>query len=164
VSRPRRPPAYEAHELFFRIGMVERQRAAEQLANLGLTWTQAHTLRVLEPGEPRPMNEAASDVPTDTSTFTGVIDRLQARGLVTRTASPDDRRVKLVALTRNGTTLRQRLLAVMTEPPEALLALSIADQRKLRDILRKAAESIPASPLAAPAESHRARRGRETAT
>ena len=35
----------------------------------------------------------------DTSTIAGVIDRLEARGLLLRSASPEDRRVRLLSLT-----------------------------------------------------------------
>ena len=38
----------------------------------------------------------------DTSTVAGVIDRLEARGLMVRQASADDRRVRLLALTDAG--------------------------------------------------------------
>jgi DNA-binding MarR family transcriptional regulator len=45
----------------------------------------------------------------DTSTITGVIDRLESRGLMQRDASPGDRRVRLLTLTDSG---RELLLAV----------------------------------------------------
>src|SRR5689334_10451806 len=44
----------------------------------------------------------ARSVGQDTSTIAGVIDRLESRGLMQRQSSPDDRRVRLLALTQAG--------------------------------------------------------------
>jgi MarR family transcriptional regulator, lower aerobic nicotinate degradation pathway regulator len=41
----------------------------------------------------------------DTSTITGVIDRLETRGLMQRKASPQDRRVRLLSPTDDGQNL-----------------------------------------------------------
>lgn len=48
----------------------------------------------------------------DTSTVAGVVDRLEARGLLQRSASADDRRVRLLTLTAEG----RALLAAATPP------------------------------------------------
>lgn len=127
--------------------MAERARAAAALAELDLTFTQAHTLRVLTPGEPRSMKDAAADVPVDASTFTGIVDRLERRRLVRRSPSEADRRIKLVSLTAEGEALRKRVLEILATPPAALAALPVADQRTLRDLLRKAAAALPRTSL-----------------
>jgi DNA-binding MarR family transcriptional regulator len=41
----------------------------------------------------------------DTSTIAGVVDRLEARGLIQRRQSPDDRRLRLLYLTDEGAAL-----------------------------------------------------------
>jgi MarR family transcriptional regulator, organic hydroperoxide resistance regulator len=69
---------------------------------------------------------------------TGLVDRLEARGLVERRSAEGDRRVKALTLTAAGVELRASVLAVMSEPPEAIAALPPADQRALRDILARA--------------------------
>src|SRR5262249_12847707 len=51
----------------------------------------------------------ARSIGLDTSTIASVIDRLEARGLMQRQSSPDDRRVRLLALTDDG----QRLVDAM---------------------------------------------------
>ena len=53
-------------------------------------------------------------------------------------SSIGDRRVKLLALTDEGRRVRDELRARMARPPEAISGLSPADQRALRDLLRKA--------------------------
>jgi len=138
------PPsvAREAQQLFLRIGMVQRVTVATALAQLGLTFTQAHVLRLLDPERPLPMSALAGLLVCDASNVTGIADRLEARGLVER-RSGADRRVKTLALTPTGVELRARVYELMSRPPDAILALSAADQRTLRDILRRAAAHLP---------------------
>jgi DNA-binding MarR family transcriptional regulator len=100
---------------------------------------QAIVVRLL--AEPRQMGELAGAMHCDNSNVTGIVDRLEERGLVERRAAENDRRVKLIALTPDGSELREELNTRMAEPPEALTRLSEEDQRNLRDILARAAAS-----------------------
>jgi DNA-binding MarR family transcriptional regulator len=93
-------------------------------------------LRVLD--QPRTMSEIANFLRCDNSNVTGIVDGLEARGLAERTASPTDRRVKLIALTAEGRRLRARLMREARKPPAWVKSLSAADQRTLRDVLRRA--------------------------
>jgi DNA-binding MarR family transcriptional regulator len=93
-------------------------------------------LRVLD--QARTMSEIAALLRCDNSNVTGIVDGLEARGLAERTASPGDRRVKLIALTAEGRRLRARLMREARKPPAWLKNLSAADQRTLRDVLRRA--------------------------
>jgi DNA-binding MarR family transcriptional regulator len=103
---------------------------------LELSPPQGIVLRFLD--EPRPMGELAALMRCDNSNMTGIVDRLEERGLVERTAAERDRRVKLIALTEHGRELRAELNRRMAEPPEVIQNLSAADRRALRDILRRA--------------------------
>jgi DNA-binding MarR family transcriptional regulator len=135
--------AREAQQLFFRIGMMQRTRIGSAFTELGLTFAQAHALRLLDPDQPSPMSGLAELLVCDASNVTGIADRLEARGLVERRSVGADRRVKTLALTPAGVELRARVLDLMSEPPAAIAALSAEDQRTLRDILRRAAENLP---------------------
>jgi DNA-binding MarR family transcriptional regulator len=97
---------------------------------------------MLDPDEAMPMSALAERLFCDASNVTGLVDRLEARGLVERRTAEGDRRVKALTLTREGVELRDRVLAVMSEPPEAIAALTLADQRALRDILARAVEHL----------------------
>src|SRR5262249_27231290 len=132
----------EAQQLFFEIGMVQRVRVARALAELGLTFAQAHALRLLDPNRPLPMSALASLLVCDASNVTGIADRLQARGLVEPQTAGRDRRVKAPALTATGVELRERVSELMSEPPAAITALSDEDQRALRDILHRAVQHL----------------------
>jgi DNA-binding MarR family transcriptional regulator len=94
---------------------------------------QVMVLRALE--EPKPMREVARFLACDNSNLTGIIDRLEERDLVRRTADPKDRRVKLLVLTDEGQRMRADILSRVSEPPAELAALPAADLRALREIL-----------------------------
>ncbi|HEX6031825.1 MAG TPA: MarR family transcriptional regulator [Tepidiformaceae bacterium] len=144
-------PAHEAQQLFFEIGMRAREVAGAELARVGLTFTLAHALRLLDPGEPLAMSEVARRLACDASNVTGLADRLEKRGLIERQSAADDRRVKTLALTPAGIELRRQALEIMMRPPAAFEALSIDDQRLLRDILlRAAARAAQGSDCAVP--------------
>jgi DNA-binding MarR family transcriptional regulator len=131
-------PAHEAQQLFFEIGMEARKRAVSGLADLGLTLPLAHVLRLVDPDRPRPLGELAEQLVCDASNMTALADRLETKGLAERRPDPADRRVKTLALTEEGSRVRREILELMSEPPPAIAALPIADQRALRDILRRA--------------------------
>ena len=138
-------PAHEAQKLFFEIGMTQRVKTGAALAELGLGFAQAHALRMLDPDEPIAMSTLAERLFCDASNVTGLVDRLEARGLVERRSAENDRRVKALTLTPAGVALRDQVLAVMSEPPEAIAALAAADQRALRDILARAVANLRAT-------------------
>ncbi|MDQ6816205.1 MAG: MarR family transcriptional regulator, partial [Actinomycetota bacterium] len=92
---------------------------------------------LLQLASPLPMHELAARLACDNSNVTGLIDRLETRGLVTRKASSDDRRVKHIVLTDAGRGLRERLLDRVGEPTPGFLKLSAAEQSQLGDLLRR---------------------------
>jgi DNA-binding MarR family transcriptional regulator len=144
-TAPATPAAREAQRLFFQIGMTQRTRIGAAFSELGLTFAQAHALRLLDPDQPSRMSSLAELLVCDASNVTGIADRLEARGLIERRSSGADRRVKTLALTPAGVELRARVVDLMSEPPAAIAALSSEDQCTLRDILRRAVEHLPAA-------------------
>src|SRR5947199_9085931 len=142
TTTPRVSPAHEAQRLFFEIGMDHRSRVGASLVELGLTFSQAHALRLLDPERPLPMSSLADKLFCDASNVTGIADRLEARGLVEPRSAEGARRVKALTLTTDGVELRDRVLEIMSEPPAAIAALSAADQRTLRDVLKRAVENL----------------------
>jgi len=137
-------PAHEAQKLFFEIGMEQRNKVGAALHRLGLSFPQAHALRLLDPQEPLPMSALAERLICDASNVTGIVDRLEARGLVERRSAQGDRRVKALTITPAGVELRGVVMEIMSEPPAAIAALPPADQRALRDILARAVEILRA--------------------
>ena len=62
------------------------------------------------------------------SNVTGIVDRLESRGLVERTPGAEDRRVKTLVLTRKA-QWRARVIELLSEPPAVIAALPAADQQ-----------------------------------
>jgi DNA-binding MarR family transcriptional regulator len=105
-----------------------------KLAELHLTIPQAMLLRQL--GDALPMNEAAGKLHCDPSNVTGIVDRLEARGLIERRPVPTDRRVKQLALTPAGRRLRQRAEAILSTAP-GVSDLPAGDQAALLALLTR---------------------------
>lgn len=132
-------PATEAWSLFLGILFDERPpRIPAVAAEFDVSPMGLKLLQILEPGAELPMSAVAERVYCDASNVTGMVDRLEGRKLLERRDDPRDRRVKLIALTDEGLSLRERVLARLYEPPEAMARLSQAEQRTLRDLLRRA--------------------------
>jgi MarR family transcriptional regulator, organic hydroperoxide resistance regulator len=136
ATRTRSDAAKEAWKLMHELMWSQRGRFIDGVGDLGLSPMQAHALRFLE--QPRAMSELADVLLCDASNVTGIIDRLEARGLVERRPAPEDRRVKLLCLTKEGEALRARVRERIEVPPPELAALSPHEQRELRDLLARA--------------------------
>jgi DNA-binding MarR family transcriptional regulator len=134
----RASPASEAWALMFELMAVSKQRFMAIASEFDLSPPQVMALRHLDPAEPRPMSELAVSLRCDNSNVTGIVDRLEDRGLVERRPAEHDRRVKMLTITERGAEVRARLAARLEEPPEPLARLSVEDQRTLRDIMRRA--------------------------
>ncbi len=93
--------------------------------------------RLREEG-PMPMRGMASCMGIDPSQVTLLVDRLERRGYAERRPHPDDRRVKLVALTPQGESFLAELWGRMHEDAPALRSLGRSDLLALRRVLRKA--------------------------
>lgn len=79
----------------------------------------------------------ARSIGLDTSTTGGVVDRLEARGLLTRNASPEDRRVRLLVLTAEGQQLLQAVTPAMLRAQERILEpLAPAQRQAFLEALR----------------------------
>ena len=71
----------------------------------------------------------ATAIRFDTSTIGGVIDRLEKRGLVTRNASPTDRRVRLLELTSDGKQVLAEMQPAVQSAQQAIVAPLSATER-----------------------------------
>ncbi|MET8679402.1 MarR family transcriptional regulator [Streptomyces sp. NPDC004647] len=108
----------------------------EAAAKHSLTGAQARVLGLLSL-EPMPMRKIAQKLKCEPSNVTGIVDRLEARGLVERRPDPADRRVKLAASTNEGRTTAARLRDSLDFAREPLAGLSTDERTTLRDLLRR---------------------------
>lgn len=110
-----------------------------QISTLHLTVPQAMLLRQLD--QPLPMNQVAGRLHCDASNVTGIVDRLEARGLVERRVRPEDRRVKEIVLTEEGRRVREQVNEVISRTPGAG-RLSSGEQATLRSLLTRALQDF----------------------
>ncbi len=136
LNRPA-PAVQEAWSLLAKLFWQMRPRMLSVAAEFGLTPPQMFALRALDPATPMPMRDLAARLHCDSSNVTGLVDGLEAHGLVERRPAAHDRRVKMISVTDEGAELRRRALARVFEPHPAIAALSPEDQRALRDVMRR---------------------------
>lgn len=111
----------------------EYDRAA---AEHSLTGAQARVLGLLAL-EPTPMRKIAVKLKCEPSNVTGIVDRLETRGLVERRPDPVDRRVKVAAATERGVRTARQLRDSLNFAREPLAGLSEVERTALRDLLRR---------------------------
>lgn len=110
---------------------------AEEVGDLKLTPVQYSALHTIceQPGIDQ--KRLATHIGYDTSTIAGVIDRLESRGLVSRTVSPADRRVRLIAPTAEGQALLEAVIPRMLSTQQRLLApLSKAEREQFLRLIQ----------------------------
>ena len=137
-----RTPAEEAWALLWRIMQANKPRMIELARELDFSPVQLHSLRMLEPGVETPMRALAQQLFCDPSNVTGIVDRLEARGLIERRSLETDRRVKIIRLTPEGQRVRAEVVERLSAPPEEIAALPVESQVALRDALREAADRL----------------------
>ncbi|MEU3842787.1 MarR family transcriptional regulator [Streptomyces sp. NPDC028635] len=117
-------------------------------ADENLTASQGKTLNVLRRG-PASMSTLATTLTCDASNMTGIVDRLEKRGLVRREPSASDRRVKNVVLTEEGERVIDVIRGNMHRTLAGLDRLDEQEQGALGALLERVFTGQPA-PAARP--------------
>ncbi|HWP62957.1 MAG TPA: MarR family transcriptional regulator [Candidatus Binatia bacterium] len=119
---------------------------SERLRRHGVSMGHLHAMALLERHGRLSMSHLAELLDVGLSNVTGLVDRMEERGLVERIRVPDDRRLVLVALTDYGRRLLEEMDVLRNDlltrvlaqlEPESLAAVSVAVSR-LRDVVREA--------------------------
>lgn len=104
-------------------------------ARHGLSTSQARALIALN--APMPMSALAAHLVCDASNATGLVSRIETRGLVRRAPAPGDRRSKVATRTPEGTELAHTLRAEMRAVRGALEALTPEERTALLPLLNR---------------------------
>jgi DNA-binding MarR family transcriptional regulator len=134
------PPDNAFRELIRTFGLAERVMQP-YFARFGISGSQWGVLRNLhraaQDGLPSlRLRELSDRLLVRPPSVTGVVDRLERAGLVTRHESVADLRAKQVGLTDAGRQLVERILEVHEQQMQAILAgLSPAEQAELHRLL-----------------------------
>ncbi|GAA3174558.1 MarR family transcriptional regulator [Streptomyces ramulosus] len=117
----------------------EYEHAASQHS---LTGAQARVLGLLS-AEPLPMRRIAQRLKCEPSNITGIVDRLESRGLVERRPDPADRRVKLAAPTDEGRRTAEALRGSLNFAREPLGRLTVTERTLLKELLQRMLGTAP---------------------
>ena len=132
--------ACDAWQLLVQFFFAQRSHLPTLAAELELSPAQCHVLHLIAPGRPIPMGALAETLACDASNVTGLVDRLESRGLVARQPSPHDRRSHALHLSDSGhATLRRLTDRVRAHEREIARHLSADEQARLVDLLGRVA-------------------------
>jgi MarR family transcriptional regulator, 2-MHQ and catechol-resistance regulon repressor len=125
--------------------------AATGIEHTGLGDSDFRVLEVLLHKGPLPVNTIGPKVNLNPGSISVAVDRLYSKGLVSRVESPDDRRVRIVALTPAG----RKLIVPVFQKHVADMAnvfseLSADELRQLENSLKKAGKRAEALGRARP--------------
>lgn len=150
-SGPPRVPAELADSLGWllaRAGHHVGSAVAEALSASGTTPRELSVLAAAAP-LPRPQLGLAVAVGLDKTTMVATVDALERRGLVRRDPHPDDRRIRLVAVTAKGKRVLGKASAAADDVQRRVLAaLPEPDRDRLVPLLRALVAAAPAGPSA----------------
>lgn len=128
------PPATEDLGLvdaLAQLSFLVQNALAEIAGEYDLSITQTRLLGILRDREPT-MNQLGHHLGLDKSSITGLVDRAQRRGLVTRTPSTVDRRSFQVSITDAGRQLAEQVAARFAERIERCVEpLAGTDRKRL---------------------------------
>jgi len=123
-----------------------RDPIAASVEAMGLTGPQLHAVLWIGREHAPTMGEVAQRLGVTEKTITGIVDRLERAGFVSRARDTADRRVVRVTLTPRGQRTRRRLEKVMhRKMTEFLALLGPADSRQLFAILERLVAKIAAA-------------------
>jgi MarR family transcriptional regulator, lower aerobic nicotinate degradation pathway regulator len=104
----------------------------------GITPVQSAAMITVANSSGMDQRTLARTIGFDTSTIAGVIDRLESRGLLRRSMSKSDARVRLVTLTDQGRELLETVMPSVNRAQERMLApLSRAERKEFMRMLCK---------------------------
>jgi DNA-binding MarR family transcriptional regulator len=107
----------ELHEM---VGMM-RCAGTGRMVKSGISMTHLHILWLLEHHGDLTMGRLAELVDVSLSNASGLIDRMEERGLVERIRVPDDRRVVLVRCSPEGARMRDQIEAIKQDQMRSIL-------------------------------------------
>ena len=130
--------------------------AERSIKDTGLGLTDFAALEALLHKGPLTITEIQSKVPLALGSMTAAVDRLEKKGLIFRTPSPEDRRAKVLKLRPKGRALVEA--AFTRHAADLETAMAVLNQREKRQLegLLKRVGLFAAAARAAPDASERA--------
>ncbi len=125
------------------VAKLMKRRFEEEARVHGITLPQWRALAELSLNHGMSQVELAGCIDTDPMTLSGILDRLEKRGLIERSADPNDSRAKRSVATPAGQELVQEVRRVGHSLYEhALDGLSNAERKQLIDVLGRMKDNL----------------------
>lgn len=113
---------------------------AEHLAPVGVSGRELGVLLLLDGSDETSQQQAAARLGVDRTTMVGLVDALEAKGLVARRADSGDRRRNVLELTGDGHMALERAVRASDQAERQLLAeLDDTESAQLRTLLTRLA-------------------------
>ncbi|MBZ5557205.1 MAG: MarR family transcriptional regulator [Acidobacteriia bacterium] len=104
-------------------------RVEARLADIGLSLPKLAALqRLTQAGESLPLGQLAEKLACVKSNVTQLVDRLEADGLVARTADPNDGRSRIAVLTAAGRRAFARGIGIQRQAEQELFSVLTPDE------------------------------------
>jgi DNA-binding MarR family transcriptional regulator len=118
---------------------VLESRVETRLSDVGLSLAKLAALHKLtEAGESLPLGQLAERLSCVKSNVTQLVDRLEADGLVSRTADPNDRRSRLAVLTDAGRAAYAKGSEIKAQAEREMFeVLTATESQTLNELLAK---------------------------
>ncbi|OGP22973.1 MAG: hypothetical protein A2038_07380 [Deltaproteobacteria bacterium GWA2_57_13] len=123
---------------FLRFNLLSHKRLEDDLERLHLTPPQFYVLATIGYAGGLPFGEIGEKLMVTVSNLTGIVDRLEEKGLVVRDRDARDRRVVRVRLTEKGAKLHRSTIPFFEKSiAEFFSPLTKVQQKELASLLRK---------------------------
>jgi DNA-binding MarR family transcriptional regulator len=127
--------------IFYQLSKANQAAArflGERLAPSNVTAVQGVVLNFLSEQDAITSKQLGQRTKLDSATLTGILDRLEAMGLVERRPNPADRRAILICLSRKGKKVASDVHRVIEKANRELLAdFGVQEERGLKAMLRR---------------------------
>ena len=142
---PRDEPVLDFLRLMWAVDHELQSVSKRMLIDLGLTGPQRLAVRFIGRRPGLAAGELATLLHLDPGTVTGILRRLEASGIITRTRDTSDSRRICLALTSRGRSVnRRRTGTIEFAVRRALASVSDQDVRAARRVLKLIAEELGA--------------------
>ncbi len=123
---------------FLRFNLISNKKLQDELEKLDLTSPQFYVLATIGYAGGLPFGEIGEKMMVTVSNLTGIVDRLEEKGLVARERDAHDRRVIRVRLTEKGSKLYKNTIPLFEKSISQFFSpLDKSQQKELSSLLRK---------------------------
>jgi DNA-binding MarR family transcriptional regulator len=143
IMRHQAPLGYLIHE----VARLIKRRFEDEAKAHGITLAQWRALGQVATNDCITQREIADSMDADPMTVSGILDRLEKRGLIERYPDPSDSRAKLARLTPAGEELFQTARKVgLAMYENAIAGLSASERQALQTGLEKMRANLSGQP------------------